>query len=55
MIEKEKQLKDEDLQVEILKKDLDGVRFSNEALLDRNHELKEELVSLQKHAELLDV
>lgn len=37
----------------MLRKDLDSVRYSNDALLDRNHELKEELDSLQSHADLL--
>lgn len=36
-----------------LMKELDGVRYSNDALLDRNHELKIELDSLNKHADLL--
>ena len=36
-----------------MRKDLDGVRYSNDALLDRNHDLKLELESLNNHSELL--
>ena len=32
---------------------MDGVRYGNDALLDRNHELKEELASLTQHTDLL--
>jgi cell division protein FtsB len=36
-----------------LRKDLENVRYSNDALLDRNHDLKLELESLNQHSELL--
>jgi hypothetical protein len=36
-----------------LAKDLEGVRYSNDALMDRNHELKQELEALSSHADLL--
>lgn len=36
-----------------MRKDLEGVRYSNDALLDRNHDLKLELESLGQHSELL--
>jgi cell division protein FtsB len=39
--------------VEQLKKDLESVRYSNDALLDRNHDLKMELESLNQHSDLL--
>ena len=32
---------------------LEGVRYSNDAVLDRNYSLKEELDSLNQHASLL--
>lgn len=41
------------MQIEHLTKDLDGVRYSNDALMDRNHDLKLELESLNQHADLL--
>ena len=34
-------------------KELEGVRYSNDALMDRNHDLQQELDSLNTHAELL--
>ena len=51
--ELEARAKDAELQIEHLRKDLDGVRYSNDALLDRNHDLKLELESLNGHSELL--
>jgi len=45
--------KEAEIQIEHLRKDLDGVRYSNDALLDRNHDLKLELESLNNHSELL--
>lgn len=51
--ELETRLKDCDLTIEHLRKDSDGVRYSNDALLDRNHDLKLELESLNQHADLL--
>jgi chromosome segregation ATPase len=51
--ELEARVKDSDLQIDHLRKDLDGVRYSNDALMDRNHDLKQELESLNGHAELL--
>ena len=51
--ELEQRCKDADLQIEHLRKDLENVRYSNDALLDRNHDLKLELESLNQHAELL--
>jgi hypothetical protein len=42
-----------ELQNEHLRKDLEGVRYSNDVLLDRNHDLKMELESLNLHADLL--
>lgn len=51
--EKEQHNKDAEIQTDILKKDLEGIRYGNDALLDRNHELKEELDSLNQHADLL--
>jgi FtsZ-binding cell division protein ZapB len=46
-------VKDADTQIDMLKRDLEGVRYGNDALLDRNHELKEEIDSLTQHSELL--
>jgi regulator of replication initiation timing len=46
-------LKDADITYEHLKKDIESVRYSNDALLDRNHNLKIENDSLNQHAELL--
>ena len=46
-------VKDADVQIDMLKRDLEGVRYGNDALLDRNHELKEEIDSLTQHSELL--
>lgn len=51
--ELEQRNKDADLQIEHFRKDLENVRYSNDALLDRNHDLKLELESLNQHAELL--
>ena len=51
--ELEARLRDCDIQIDHLRKDLDGVRYSNDALMDRNHDLKQELDSLNNHAELL--
>lgn len=51
--ELEQRQKDADLQIDHLRKDLENVRYSNDALLDRNHDLKLELESLNQHAELL--
>jgi hypothetical protein len=36
-----------------LGKDIDSMRGCNDALMDRNHELKQELEALQHHADLL--
>ena len=36
-----------------MRKDCEGVRYSNDALLDRNHDLKQELDALNRHADLL--
>ena len=36
-----------------MRKDLEGVRYSNDAMVDRNLDLKQELDSLNNHAELL--
>ena len=44
--ENENRLRESEKQVENLKKDLEGVRYSNDAMLDRNQELKGELDSL---------
>lgn len=46
-------MKEADISIEHLKKDLEGVRYSNDALLDRNHDLKVELESLNSHSALL--
>jgi hypothetical protein len=35
-------------------KELESVRYSNDAMLDRNHDLKEELDSLNQHTALLN-
>jgi hypothetical protein len=51
--ENEKRLKDSELQCEHLKKELENVKYSNDAMLDRNHELKMELESLNAHGDLL--
>ena len=51
--ELEQRLKEADVSIDHLKKDLEGVRYSNDALLDRNHDLKQELESLNGHADLL--
>jgi chromosome segregation ATPase len=51
--ELEQRCKDADLQIDHLRKDLENVRYSNDALLDRNHDLKLELESLNQHSELL--
>ena len=51
--ENENRLRESEKQVENLKKDLEGVRYSNDAMLDRNQELKGELDSLNQHADLL--
>ena len=51
--EHEARARDAEIQVEHLIKDLDGVRYSNDALMDRNHDLKQELESLNQHADLL--
>ena len=51
--ELEQRCKDADLQIEHFRKDLENVRYSNDALLDRNHDLKLELESLNQHADLL--
>ena len=53
MRELETRNKEAEIQIEHLRKDLDGVRYSNDALLDRNHDLKLELESLNNHSELL--
>lgn len=53
MRELETRNREAELQNEHLRKDLEGVRYSNDALLDRNHDLKMELESLNGHAELL--
>ena len=44
--ENENRLRESERQVDNLKKDLEGVRYSNDAMLDRNQELKSELESL---------
>ena len=36
-----------------MQRDLGNVRYSNDAMLDRNHDLKQELDSLTHHSELL--
>lgn len=51
--ELETRARDAEIQIEHLRKDLDGVRYSNDALMDRNHDLKQELESLNQHADLL--
>ena len=51
--ELETRSKEAEISIEHLRKDLDGVRYSNDALLDRNHDLKQELESLNGHCELL--
>ena len=53
MKENEQKLRDAEKQVDYLKKDLESVRYSNDAMLDRNQELKEELASLNQHSDLL--
>lgn len=49
----EQKLKEAEIQLEHLGKDLDGTRYSNDVLLDRNYDLKQELESLNSHSELL--
>ena len=50
----ELRLKELESTIDLIKRDLDSVRYSNDALLDRNHDLKQELDSLNQHAELLN-
>jgi hypothetical protein len=38
---------------ESLKRDLEGMRYSNEALVERNYDLRQELDSLNRHQKLL--
>jgi hypothetical protein len=45
--------KDLDLMTESLKRDLDSMRYSNEALVERNYDLRQELDSLNRHQKLL--
>lgn len=45
--------KDLDLLSESLKRDLDSMRYSNEALVERNYDLRQELDSLNRHQKLL--
>lgn len=49
----DQRIKDLDLLSESLKRDLDGMRYSNEALVERNYDLKQELESLNRHQKLL--
>jgi len=49
----EMHLREAEVQIEHLQKDLEGVRYSNDVLLDRNYDLKQELESLTSHADLL--
>lgn len=49
----DQRIKDLDLLTESLKRDLDGMRYSNEALVERNYDLKQELESLNRHQKLL--
>lgn len=51
--EQEKRLRENDLQCDHLKKELENVKYSNEVLLERHHEIKLELESLNTHAGLL--
>jgi hypothetical protein len=46
-------MKEIELLIEGLRRDLENVRLNNDALLDRNHDLKLELESLSQHSELL--
>lgn len=49
----ELRLKEVELSIEAFRRDLENVRLSNDALLDRNHDLKLELESLNSHCEIL--
>lgn len=51
--EQEKRLRENDVQFDHLKKELENVKYSNDVMLERNHELKVELDSLSSHSELL--
>jgi len=53
MINLERKVREEQLLSQNLSKDLEGMRGYNDALMDRNHELKQELEALQTHADLL--
>ena len=46
-------MREAEIQIEHLNKDLEGVRYSNDVLLDRNYDLKQELESLNQHSDLL--
>ena len=42
-----------EMAIDILDKDLDGMRYSNDGILERNYELKMEIESLTKHISVL--
>ncbi len=46
-------IKDLDLHIESLNHDLEGMHYSNEALVERNYDLRQELDSLNRHQRLL--
>lgn len=51
--ELEMRLRDDDIQYEQLKKELENFGYTNDVMIDRNHELKVELDSLNSHSDLL--
>lgn len=46
-------IKDLELHIEAHNHDLEGMRYSNEALVERNYDLRQELESLNRHQRLL--
>lgn len=49
----DQRLKDLELLQDNLNRDLEGMRYSNEALVERNYDLKGELESLNRHQKLI--
>jgi len=53
MNQMESKSRDCENQIDYFQKEVEGLRYSNDVMLDRNYDLKQELESLQAHADLI--
>ena len=49
----DQRIKDLDLHTDGIKRELEGMKYSNEALNERNYDLRSEMDSLNRHQRLL--